>query len=396
MRYALRERVRAEARRQGFDAVGFARAEAHPDAARLKAWLAEGRHGTMAWMARDPDRRSDPRRILREVKTVISVGLGYYVGDGPLASHGGPDSGDQTRPALRGRIARYAWGRDYHKRTRKRVLRLARAIRALQPARWAAYVDTGPILDRGWAERAGLGWIGKNTNVIVKDAGSWLFLGEILTDLDLEADPPARNHCGTCSRCIAACPTGAIVAPYQLDARRCISYLTIEHKGLIPLELRPAIGTRIFGCDDCQDVCPWNRFATPTANPDFAARPDQQTPELIPLLDLDHPGFLERYQGTAIRRAGRDRFVRNVAVALGNLADSRAIPALGRTLLHDASPMVRAHAAWALGRIGAGAARAALASARDDDPDVRREIDYALESCSIDTNATVTRQGGSP
>ncbi len=376
--------------------MGFARAEAHPDAARLKAWLAEGRHGTMAWMARDPDRRADPRRVLREVKTVISVGLGYYVGDVPPTSDAGPDSGDPTRPALRGRIARYAWGRDYHKRTRKRLLRLARAIRALQPARWAAYVDTGPCLDRGWAERAGLGWIGKNTNVIVKDAGSWLFLGEILTDLDLEADPPARNHCGTCARCIAACPTGAIVAPYQLDARRCISYLTIEHKGLIPLELRPSVGTRIFGCDDCQDVCPWNRFATPTANPDFAARPDQQTPELIPLLDLDGPGFLARYQGTAIRRAGRDRFVRNVAVALGNLADSRAIPALGRALHRDASPMVRAHAAWALGRIGTGAARAALASAKDDDPDVRREIDYALETCSIDPNATVTCQGGSP
>ena len=241
----------------------------------------------MAWMARDPDRRSDPRRILREVKTVISVGLGYYVGDVPPASDAGPDSETRRSPPS-GAASRGTPGVAI---TTSGLGSGSCAWRArsgrFSLARWAAYVDTGPCLDRGWAERAGLGWIGKNTNVIVKDAGSWLFLGEILTDLDLEADPPARNHCGTCARCIAACPTGAIVAPYQLDARRCISYLTIEHKGPIPLELRPAVGTRIFGCDDCQDVCPWNRFAVPTANPDFAARPDQQTPELIPLLDLD-------------------------------------------------------------------------------------------------------------
>ncbi|MGH7682172.1 MAG: tRNA epoxyqueuosine(34) reductase QueG [Candidatus Eiseniibacteriota bacterium] len=382
----LRERIQAEARRLGFEAVGFARAEAHSDAERLRAWLAEGRHGTMSWMARDPDRRGDPRRVLRVARTVISVGLGYY-----------SDAPAPPASPLLGRIARYAWGRDYHKRMRKRLIRLSRAIQTLEPAaRCVPYVDTGPCLDRAWAERAGLGWIGKNTNVILKSSGSWHFLGEILTNLDLAPDPPAQNYCGTCVRCIEACPTGAIVAPYQLDARRCISYLTIEHKGPIPLELRPAVGTRIFGCDDCQDVCPWNRFATPTANPDFAARPEQQTPELIPLLDLDNPGFLDRYQGTAIRRAGRDRFVRNVAVALGNLADPRAVPALSQTLRGDASPMVRAHAAWALGRIGTEAARAALHAARDESPDVRREIDYALETRSESDPVTAISQGGNP
>lgn len=331
-------------------------------------------------MARDPERRGDPRRTLPEARTVISVGIGYYRGEWPRA---------EDRSSLRGRIARYAWGRDYHKRVRKRLIRLARAIGALQPAaRFVAYVDTGPCLDRAWAERAGIGWIGKNTNVIVKGAGSWLFLGELLTDLDLAADRPARNYCGTCARCIAACPTGAIVGPNELDARRCISYLTIEHRGPIPLELRPGIGVRIFGCDDCQEVCPWNRFATPTAEPDFAPRPDQQTPSLLPLLELDAEGFAARYGGTAIRRAGRGRFVRNVAVALGNLGDARAVPALGRALLHDEDPLVRSHAAWALGRIGGGGAVELLrAASADADAEVRREIEYALGNMAPDEAA---------
>jgi epoxyqueuosine reductase len=369
---ALAERIRAEARRLGFDAIGFARAEAHPDGRRLLAWLAEGRHGTMAWMARDPARRADPGAILARARTVISVALGYYRG-------GWTEEADQAPP--RGRIARYAWGRDYHKRVRKRLLALTRAIRALSPAaRIVPYADTGPVLDRAWAERAGIGWIGKNTNVILKRAGSWHFLGELLTDLDLPADEPAKNRCGSCSRCITACPTGAIVGPYQLDARRCISYLTIEHRGGIPLDLRPAIGTRIFGCDDCQEVCPWNRFATPTSNPDFAARPEQQTPELIPLLAMDEAAFTDRFQGTALRRAGRNRFVRNVAVALGNLGDPRAVAGLRRALLEDPDRFVRGHAAWALGRIAGPPAADALreAAALERDAEVRGEIEYAL------------------
>ncbi len=340
----------------------------------------------MAWMARDPARRGDPRRALPEARTVISVGLGYYRGDWPEGAEPSP---------LRGRVARYAWGRDYHKRIRKRLLRLGRSIRAIEPAtRFVFFADTGPCLDRAWAERAGLGWIGKNTNVITQGAGSWQFLGVLLTDLDLVADAPARNHCGTCARCIAACPTGAIVGPYELDARRCISYLTIEHRGAIPLELRPAIGTRIFGCDDCQEVCPWNRFATKTTNPDFAERPDQQTPELVPLLALDEAGFAARFQGTALRRAGRDRFVRNVAVALGNLGDARAVPALGRALLWDPDPSVRGHAAWALGQIGDRGAAAFLRLAEGEgDPEVRREIEYAWERMHPIPDEPVTPPG---
>jgi epoxyqueuosine reductase len=333
-------------------------------------------------MARDPARRSDPNAVLRPARTVISVAIGYYQGDWP-------EPADATIP--RARIARYAWGRDYHKRVRRRLLALTRAIRAMEPAaRVVPYVDTGPVLDRAWAERAGIGWIGKNTNVILRQAGSWYFLGELLTSLELPVDRPSTNYCGSCSRCIAACPTGAIVGPYQLDARRCISYLTIEHSGVIPMELRAAIGTRIFGCDDCQEACPWNRFAAPTANPDFAARPEQQTPELIPLLAMDEAAFSTRFQGTALRRAGRNRFVRNVAVALGNLGDTRAVADLRRTLLADADRFVRGHAAWALGRIGGPEAIETLreAARTERDTEVLDEIGYALKTTTGGTPAT--------
>ncbi len=375
----LRERIRAEAMALGFDAIGFASASEHPHAGRLREWLDAGRHGTMLWMARAPERRVDPRSVLSGAKTVISVALGYYRGDWPAPGGNHGALGGGTAP--RGLIARYAWGRDYHTRLRKRLKRLAAAIRSMcSDARWLAYVDTGPVLDRGWAERAGIGWIGKNTNVIRKGAGSWYFLGEILTDLEIPNDPPAKNYCGTCARCIAACPTGAIVGPYQLDARRCISYLTIEHRGSIPLELRPLIGSRIFGCDDCQEVCPWNRFAVKTADPDFAQRPEQQTPELVPLLSIDEPAFRARYQGTAILRARRSGFVRNVAVALGNLGSPSAIGPLRRALAGDADPLVRGHAAWALGRIGGMEAIAALreAKGREQEEEVLTEIQGAL------------------
>jgi len=369
-RGSLRDRIRSAALDLGFDAVGFAHAEASPDASYLRDWIASGSHGTMEWMARDPERRSDPRAVLPGARTVIAVAASYYRGGFP-ASNRSP----------RGRIARYAWGRDYHKRIRSRLRRLARALEAIAPgARWKAYVDTGPVLDRSWAQRAGIGWIGKNTNVLRKGAGSWCFLGEILTDLPLAPDVPAKSYCGTCVRCIAACPTGAIVGPHRLDARRCISYLTIEHRGAIPLELRPAIGTRIFGCDDCQEVCPWNRFAVPTAHPDFAERPEQQAPELIPLLSLDEPAFRARFQGTAILRARRSGFVRNVAVALGNLADPRGTAPLARALAQDPDPLVRSHAAWALGRIGGEDATGALraAASREAVPAVLEEIERAL------------------
>jgi len=371
---SIKERIRDAALSLGFAGIGFADAAEAPHAERLRAWLSAGRHGTMRWMARDPDRRVSPRAVLSGARTVISVTVPYYRGDWPAA---------ERDEAPRGRIARYAWGRDYHKRIRRRLRLLARAVVETCPeARWLAYVDTGPMLDRAWAERSGVGWIGKNTNVISKSRGSYSFLGEVLTDLAIEPDPPARNHCGTCARCIAACPTGAIVGPYQLDARRCISYLTIEHRGSIPLELRSAIGTRIFGCDDCQEVCPWNRFAVKTEDPDFADRPDQQTPELIPLLSLDEDSFRARYQGTAILRAKRSGFARNVAIALGNLGDPRSVTPLARALAEDPEPLVRGHAAWALGRIGGGAARAALgeALARESSPEVLTEIHASLST----------------
>jgi epoxyqueuosine reductase len=334
-------------------------------------------------MARDPARRADPRRVLPEALTVISVTAGYYRGDWP------EEPAPPGRPAApRGRVARYAWGRDYHGRLKRRLSRLGRALATLRPgSRWRAFVDSGAMLDRGWAERAGLGWIGKNANLIRLGGGSWFFLGEILCDAALPVGEPARNRCGRCARCIPACPTGAIVAPYQVDARRCISYLTIEHPGAIPRDLRASIGVRIFGCDDCQEACPWNRFATPSYDPDFAERPHQQTPTLLPLLAIDAEGFAARYEGTALMRAGRDRMVRNVAVALGNLGDRRAVPALARTLLEEPSPPGRGHAAWALGRIGGAAAHRALLAAREAerDPAVRVEIETAL--AELETHA---------
>jgi epoxyqueuosine reductase len=389
----LKGRIREEALSLGFASAGFAEASESPHAERYRAWLAAGRHGTMRWIARDPGRRSDPRAVLAGARTVISVSVPYYRGGWPAGGSGPvpPAATDESDPAPppagesdsvpRGHIARYAWGRDYHKRIRRRLKLLAHAIAAMCPeARWLAYVDTGPMLDRAWAERAGIGWIGKNTNVILQGRGSWFFLGEILTDLRIDPDAPARNHCGTCARCIAACPTGAIVGPYQLDARRCISYLTIEHRGAIPVEFRPSIGTRIFGCDDCQEVCPWNRFAVKTSDPDFAERPEQQTPELIPLLSLDEDAFRARYQGTAILRATRGGFVRNVAVALGNLGDRRSVAPLAKALTDDPDPLVRGHAAWALGRIGGSVPRSLLeeAATHESSKDVLAEIHAAL------------------
>jgi epoxyqueuosine reductase len=336
--------------------VGFASAEPHEHAARAAAWVAEGRHGTMRWMARETSRRGDPRALLADARTVISVAADYYRGGWPEGAdpRGGPSS-SAPGGEPRGAIARYAWGRDYHRRMKRRLVGLGRTLAAMAPgAGWTTAIDTRAFLDRAFAERAGIGWIGKNTNLIRKSAGSWCFLGAIVTDLALPPDAPARNYCGACSRCITACPTGAITGPHRLDARRCISYLTIEHEGPIPLELRPLIGTRIFGCDDCQEVCPWNRFATPSADPGFAERPDQQAPALIPLLTLDEAAFRRRFEGTALLRAGRDRFVRNVAVALGNAGDPSAIPALERAEAEDRDAEVREHAAWALARLRKG------------------------------------------
>lgn len=324
--------------------------------AHYEAWLAAGRHGDMAWLAspRNRQRRSDPHRILPGIASVVCVALCHQ-----------PQQ-DQAMHRRTGRIARYALGTDYHAIMGEKLGALVAETRALLPgARVLEYSDTGAILERGWAERAGLGWIGKHSGLLSQTLGSWLVLGELLIDRALEPDVPlALEHCGTCHRCIDACPTAAIVAPYQLDARRCISYLTIEHRGAIPIALRPAIGDWVFGCDLCQEACPWNRFAPPARDVRLHARRLEGW-SLERFLSLDEAGFQALFAGSPIRRARRAGFLRNVCVALGNRGDAAAIPALATTLTRDAEPLVRAHAAWALGELGraAGAGTEARAAA---------------------------------
>jgi epoxyqueuosine reductase len=277
----------------------------------------------------------------------------------------------------RGAISVYARGRDYHDTLKRRLKALARWIEARWPGGLKLFVDTAPVMEKPLAERAGIGWQGKHTNLVSRDFGSWLFLGEIYLSLALEPDGPEADHCGSCRRCLDACPTAAFPAPYQLDARRCISYLTIEHKGMIPLELRPLIGNRIYGCDDCLAVCPWNRFAQAAREPDFLARQELTASRLAALAELDDAAFRRLFAGTAIKRAGRDRFVRNVLIAIGN-ADSNdpELVAAAQRRLDDTAPLVRAAAAWAFLRLAAPArcvAERARRLSREDDPLVREE-----------------------
>ena len=344
---SLTGRVRAEAGRLGFDAVRIARAGELPDGERYREWLASGFHGEMAYMARDPERRI--RTSLPGARAVIVVALNYYT----AAQEGqarGPAPTTSDSPT--GVVSRYAWGDDYHRVMKDKLGALADFLTAAVPgARAKPCVDTSAVLEKAWAERSGIGWRGKHTNLISQEIGSWIFLGEIVTDADLEPDAePHPDRCGTCTRCIDVCPTRAIVAPYVLDARLCIAYLTIEHRGVIPEELRPKIGNLIFGCDLCQDVCPWNKFARSTPEQRLFPREGNIAPELIPLLSLTEGEFRERYQGSAILRATRDGFVRNVAIALGNSKDPRAILALTKAL-EDPSEVVRVHVEWALEQI---------------------------------------------
>jgi epoxyqueuosine reductase len=366
----LSQQIKARATTLGFDLVGITSAAPLAYAGRYRDWVARGLAGAMDYMSRDVDKRGDPTQVLPGARSVIVVGMNY-----------------QTEPAVpaevqgRGWISRYAWGEDYHTVLGRQLEALVAAIRELAGttvrARW--YVDTGPILERELAWRAGIGWPGKNTNLINRRLGSWLFLGAVLVDLELACDTPATAHCGSCTRCLAACPTGALIAPGVLDARRCISYLTVELRGPIPRELRPLMGTHIFGCDICQAVCPWNRKAPATVEPAFWPRAGYAAPELLPLLGLSEEEFRVRFRGSPIRRAKRRGFLRNVAVALGNLRDPRAIPALAAAL-HDPEPLIRGHAAWALGRIGGTGAREVLRAAltAERDVDVRQELMWAL------------------
>ena len=358
---SLRERIRAAARVAGFDQVGFAPAEPPRHGETFKVWLERGFQGEMDYMAREDAvrRRLDPRAALPGCRTIIVVSLFYGAhSDTPQTS----DQQDPGRAAGRtppGRrlpvVARYALGRDYHDVFEERLDALSAAIRRFAPAaRTKRYVDYGPVLERDHAQRAGLGWIGKNTMLIHPDLGSYFMLGELLTDIEIEPDPPfMHDRCGTCRRCIDACPTDAILDGRLLDARLCISYLTIELRGPIPEALRPAVGNRVFGCDICQEVCPWNSDAPTPAKAPFALRPGQPVPpgemvawaEELALLDAD--GFRARYRGTAFSRPGRDGLLRNLAVGLGNTGGVGARPILER-LRADSSPLVREHARWAL------------------------------------------------
>jgi epoxyqueuosine reductase len=307
-------------------------------AAFYQQWTAEGRAGEMQWMARDPDRRSDPRNVLPGAKSIVVAGLNYW----------------QPQPEGRGRVARYALGEDYHHVLLKKLEALAAEITAAG-AQAKVYVDTGPVLEKPLAERAGIGWQGKSTMLINPKLGPWLLLGEVITTLELEPDKSSGDHCGTCSRCIEACPTGAITAPYQLDARRCIAYLTIELKGAIPEEMRSLIGDRIYGCDECLDVCPWNRFAQTTREARFLALTragETSRDQLHALLEISAAEFKQRFAKSPILRTKRRGLLRNVCVVLGNIGTADDLPALHRAELHD-EPLVREHAAWAVRQIEA-------------------------------------------
>ena len=371
----IERKVKSLALSLGFDRVGIT------DAARFtrdeEAAIQRVRDGLMdglPWYTEERVHRMNrPGLLLEDARSVISMAANYNTGAPPDES---PDSGTP-----RGRVARYAWGRDYHNVIKGRLRRFARELPDAvgQPVRTRYFVDDGPMNDRAAAERSGVGWFGKNTNILTPTHGSWVFLAQVITDLELKPDPPLKKTCGECIRCIPACPTDAIIAPYVIDNRKCISFLTIELRGPIPRELRPMMGDWVFGCDICQEVCPVNRKAVLSGEPDFNKRHDFDAPDLIPLLELDDDDFRKRFEGSPIRRAKREGLQRNVCVALGNIGDPVSVPALA-TALSEGVTLVRSHAAWALGQIGGNEARTALARALDTEEDegVREEIASAL------------------
>ena len=365
------ERIKAYAHQLGFDLVGITPATAPPNGQAYSDWITQGFAGEMGYLERHVEKRRHPDYVLPGVRSLIVVAMNYRC----------PDAEAIPDDRHRGKIAQYARGLDYHDVMKEKLLTMLEYIQreADKPVQGRVYVDIGPILERDFAERAGLGWHGKHTNLIHKRLGSWLLLGEVLVDLALDYDRPATAHCGTCTRCIEACPTEAIVAPYVVDARRCISYHTIELKGRIPDTYRSMMGNRIFGCDDCQDVCPWNRRAPVTQEPSFLPRPWTEMPGLIELLQLTPEAFRTTFKGSPIKRTKRRGLLRNAAVALGNTKDPNAVPALIEAL-DDEEPLVRGHVAWALGQIGDDRAFAALEQARQTeiDPNVLDEIEKAL------------------
>jgi epoxyqueuosine reductase len=335
--------LKEEARRLGFADCRITRPDAVPEAAaRLRDWLAEGSHGEMGWMEGRAEQRGDPATLWPDVKSVIMLGMAYTPGHDPLALAG---------QGGHGRISVYAQGQDYHDVVKRALKALARWMVEKAPCELKVFVDTAPVMEKPLAAAAGIGWQGKHTNLVSRDHGSWLFLGAIYTTLDLMPDPPERDHCGSCDACQRACPTNAFPAPYRLDARRCISYLTIEHKGPIPEDLRPGIGNHVYGCDDCLAVCPWNKFAAAAAaHRAFLPRAELVAPQLADLLDLDDAGFREMFAGSPVKRIGRGRMVRNAAIAAGNSGDPALRPALQR-LAGDDDPVVADAARWALARL---------------------------------------------
>ncbi len=347
----IKSALRVAAAEAGFDLCGFAAAGPPSHGEALRGWIARGDAAGMDYLERGLAKRLDPALILGGVRTIISLGIRYAPPPAPPFD---------WRRELRGRIAAYAVGRDYHDVLRKRLKGFTAALRELVPGvGHRTYVDSGPVLERDWAAAAGIGWFGKNTNLLHRAHGSWFFLAEVLTTADIEPDGPAEEHCGTCTTCLADCPTGALEPGYRLDARRCISYWTIEHRGAIPEAMREGLGNWVFGCDVCQEVCPWNEKQRPPAPPD-----ERYTPYLPDLLALDDERFREHFRGSAVRRARREGLARNVAVVLGNTGNPEAVAALGRCLSSDPSPLVRVHAAWALGRIGGDDAARELRGAR--------------------------------
>ena len=367
MQDGLSQEVRAEALALGFHQVGItAPGSVREAGARLRDWVAEGRHGEMAWMADRLGWRSDPSALWPEARSVIMLGESYDPGRDPLEALGDPG---------RGAISVYAQGKDYHDVVKKRLKRLGRWLIERAGGEIKVFVDTAPVMEKPLAAAAGLGWQGKHTNLVSRGLGSWFFLGAVFTTLDLVPDEGHEDRCGDCRRCLDICPTAAFPAPYRLDARRCISYLTIELKGPIPRDLRPAIGNRIYGCDDCLAVCPWNKFAR-DAHDAYAARPETDRPDLAELARLDDAGFRERFRGSPIRRIGRARFLRNVLIAIGN-SGRPGLAAEARRLLADPDPLVRGAAVWALSRLLDGEALRALARP-DPDPEVAEEWETAL------------------
>ena len=336
---ALASRIRQWGRELGFQAVGIADADLSAAEPRLLGWLAQGRHGEMEYMARHGRLRAHPAELTPGTLRVISCRLGYHTGDAPQ-----PEAPESAQ------ISRYARGRDYHKVLRSRLQKLCERIEGEVGAfGYRVFTDSAPVMEVELAVRAGIGWRGKHT-LLLDRTGSWFFLGEVYTDLPLPPDAPIAEHCGTCQRCIDICPTQAIVGPYELDARRCISYLTIEHKSAIPEELRPLIGNRVYGCDDCQLVCPWNGFAQPSDEPDFQPRNGLDRATMVELFGWTEAEFNERLQGSPIRRIGYERWLRNLAVGLGNAPGTPAVVAALRARADHPSALVREHVQWALSR----------------------------------------------